>query len=134
CLNAGAVALMGAAIGLERQWQAQHTTGMRTTSLVAFGAYLFVSIPQLIGTSPGPSHLAGQVATGVGFLGGGVILREGLNVKGLNTAATLWCSAAIGALTGAGLLPEALAGSLGIIALNLGLQPANNWIDRRLRL
>src|SRR4051812_29524747 len=98
-LHAAAVALMGAVIGLERQWRLQHTAGMRTNALVALGADLFVSIPHLMGSTPGPTHLAGQVATGVGFLGGGVILREGLTVRGMNTAATLWCSAAIGALS-----------------------------------
>src|SRR5262245_28054278 len=99
-LHAGAAALMGTAIGLERQW-GQHSAGLRTNALVAFGAALFVSLPGLLGGTPTASHLAGQVVTGVGFLGGGVILREGLTIRGLNTAATLWCSAAVGALAGA---------------------------------
>src|SRR4051812_27922501 len=130
-LHAGAVALLGTAIGLERQWHAQHTVGMRTNALVALGADLFVSIPHLLGSNPGPAHLAGQVATGVGFLGGGVILREGLNVKGMNTAATIWCSSAVGALAGAGCLLEAFFATLGILALHLVLRPVSDWLDRR---
>src|SRR5689334_9307160 len=93
CLHALAAAAMGIAIGLERQW-GQHTAGLRTNALVAFGACLFVSLPHLLGGTPSPAQLAGQVVVGVGFLGGGVIMKEGLNVRGLNTAATLWCSAA----------------------------------------
>ncbi len=133
CLHAAAVAVMGTVIGLERQWRLQHTAGMRTNALVALGADLFVSIPHLLGSIPGPSHLAGQVATGVGFLGGGVILREGLTVRGMNTAATLWCSAAIGALAGAGRLLEAFAATLGVLALHLALRPFSDWVDRRNR-
>src|SRR4051812_3981299 len=132
-LHAGAVALLGTAIGLERQWHLLHTAGLRTNALVAFGADLFVSLPHLLGSNPGPAHLAGQVATGVGFLGGGVILREGLNVRGMNTAATLWCSAAVGALAGAGRLPESLAGTAGVLALHLALRPVSDWLDRRHR-
>ncbi len=132
CLHSGAAALMGTAIGIERQW-GQHPAGLRTNALVAFGGCLFVSVPQLLGGTPGPSHLAGQLATGIGFLGGGVILREGATVRGLNTAATLWCSAALGALAGAGLLPEAVAGTLGVLLLNLALRPLTDWINRRLR-
>jgi putative Mg2+ transporter-C (MgtC) family protein len=123
---------MGAAIGLERQWHLG-SAGLRTNALVALGADLFVSLPYLLGGTPSPSHLAGQVATGVGFLGGGVILREGLTVKGMNTAATLWCSAAVGALAGAGLLLEGLAGALGVLTLHVALRPVSDWLERRLR-
>jgi putative Mg2+ transporter-C (MgtC) family protein len=130
-LHAAAAGLMGAVIGLERQWRLLHTAGLRTNALVAFGAALFVSLPALIGGTPGPAQLAGQVVTGVGFLGGGVILREGLNVRGMNTAATLWCSAAVGALSGAGRLLEALAGTVGVLALHLALRPLSDWLDRR---
>jgi putative Mg2+ transporter-C (MgtC) family protein len=130
-LHAAAAALMGTAIGLERQW-GQHTAGLRTNALVAFGACLFVSLPQLLGGGNVP-HMAGQVVTGVGFLGGGVILREGLTIRGLNTAATMWCSAAVGALAGAGFLLEGSAGTVGVLTLNLGLRPVSEMLDRRLR-
>jgi putative Mg2+ transporter-C (MgtC) family protein len=131
CLHAAAAMLMGGVIGLERQWHLLHTIGLRTNALVALGADLFVSLPFLIGGTPSPAHLAGQVATGVGFLGGGVILREGLSVKGMNTAATLWCSAAVGALTGAGRPLEGLIGTVGILVIHLALRPVSDWIDHR---
>jgi putative Mg2+ transporter-C (MgtC) family protein len=132
CLHALAAAAMGIAIGLERQC-GQHTAGLRTNALVAFGACLFVSLPHLLGGTPTPAQLAGQVVVGVGFLGGGVIMKEGLTIRGLNTAATLWCSAAVGALTGAGLLLEGLVGTAGVLVMNIGLRPVSDWIDRRLR-
>jgi putative Mg2+ transporter-C (MgtC) family protein len=130
CLNAAVAALLGTAIGFERQW-GQHTIGLRTNALVSFGAALFVSLPVLLGGTPTSAHLAGQVITGVGFLGGGAILREGVTVKGMNTAATLWCSAAVGALCGSGRLGEAAAGTVGVLALHLGLRPVADWLDRR---
>jgi putative Mg2+ transporter-C (MgtC) family protein len=133
CLHAAVAALLGTAIGFERQW-GLHAVGLRTNALVAFGACLFVSLPRLLGGTPTAAHLAGQVVTGVGFLGGGIIFREGFNIRGMNTAATLWCSAAVGALAGAGLLWEGAAGTAGILALNLGLRPVSDWLDRRHRL
>jgi putative Mg2+ transporter-C (MgtC) family protein len=132
-LHAVIAALLGTAIGFERQW-GLHAVGLRTNSLVAFGACLFVSLPLLLGGTPTVAHLAGQVVTGVGFLGGGIIFREGLNIRGMNTAATLWCSAAIGALTGAGLVWEGVAGTVGVLTLNLGLRPVSDWLDRRQRM
>src|SRR5262245_50173167 len=94
---------MGVAIGLERQFR-QHTAGLRTNALVCVGAALFVSLSRFISPDTSPTRVAAQVVSGIGFLGGGVILREGFNVRGMNTAATLWCSAAVGTLAGAGLL------------------------------
>jgi putative Mg2+ transporter-C (MgtC) family protein len=136
CLYAAAAAGMGTAIGLERQW-GNHIAGLRTNALVAFGATLFVSLPRLLHTLDSPAHytpaqMAGQLVVGVGFLGGGVILKEGFNIRGLNTAATLWCSAAVGALIGAGLLPEGVIATVGVLILNLGLRPCSDWLDRRL--
>jgi putative Mg2+ transporter-C (MgtC) family protein len=90
--------LMGGAIGFERRWQG-HAAGPHTNALVAFGAALFV----MMGRELGPDSVGrveAQIATGIGFLTGGVILRDGLRVRGLNTAATIWCVAAIGAFTG----------------------------------
>src|SRR6202011_1348142 len=100
--------LFGAAIGAERQWR-QRTAGLRTNALVSSGAAMFVLSARLMG-APNDSVLrvAAQVVSGIGFLGGGVIFREGLSVRGLNTAATLWCSAAVGTLCGVG-YPQAAA-------------------------
>jgi putative Mg2+ transporter-C (MgtC) family protein len=132
CLDAAAAALMGTTIGLERQW-GQHSAGLRTNALVALGASLYVGLPRLLESPYPPSQMAGQIVIGVGFLGGGVILREGLNVRGINTAATVWCSAAVGALTGAGLPVVGLAATLGVLVVNIALRPVSDWLDRRLR-
>ena len=90
----------GALIGVERQWRARRA-GLRTNALVAAGATLFVLYAAAT-TDSSPTRVASYVVSGIGFLGGGVILREGVNVRGLNTAATLWCSAAIGVLAASG--------------------------------
>src|SRR5579871_6414241 len=100
--------LLGAAIGLERQWR-QRLAGLRTNALVSLGAAGFVHISLLNSTATDVTRIAAQVVSGIGFLGGGIILKEGLNVRGLNTAATLWCSAGVGTLAGLGFLPHALA-------------------------
>src|SRR6201996_7050196 len=90
----------GALIGIERQWQARRA-GLRTNALVATGATLFV-LYAVVTNDSSPTRVASYVVSGVGFLGGGVILREGFNVRGLNTAATLWRSAAAGGLAASG--------------------------------
>jgi putative Mg2+ transporter-C (MgtC) family protein len=104
-LNAGlnllAAAGLGAAIGFERQWR-QRLAGLRTNTLVALGAATFILYSRVVSDEPGAARIASQVVTGVGFLGAGLIFKEGLNVRGLNTAATLWCSAAVGLLRATG--------------------------------
>ena len=93
-----AVALgLSAVIGFERQWR-NRLAGLRTNTLVALGAASFVIFEQLIPGESSPTRVAAQVVSGIGFLGAGLIFREGLSVRGLNTAATLWCSAAIGVI------------------------------------
>jgi putative Mg2+ transporter-C (MgtC) family protein len=129
-LNTGSALLMGVAIGIERQWR-QHTAGLRTNALVSLGAALFVGLSTLIDREASPTRIAAQVVSGLGFLGGGVILREGLNVRGLNTAATLWCSGAVGTLAGAGFPFEALFGTASVLFVYLGLRPVVRWIDAR---
>lgn len=129
-LNVGAALLMGLAIGLERQFR-QHPAGLRTNALVSVGAALFVSLSHLMHDDAG-TRIASYIVSGVGFLGGGVILREGLNVKGLNTAATLWCSAAVGTLAGAGFPLHALIGTVIILGVHLGLRPLALWVDTRM--
>jgi len=96
-----AVALgLSAVIGFERQWR-NRLAGLRTNTLVSLGAATFVIFAAVVPGDASPTRVAAQVVSGIGFLGAGLIFREGLNVRGLNTAATLWCSAAIGALAGA---------------------------------
>jgi putative Mg2+ transporter-C (MgtC) family protein len=125
--------LLGMIIGLERQFR-QHPAGLRTNALVCVGAALFVSLTHLMGDHDSPTRIASYIVSGVGFLGGGVILREGLNVKGMATAATLWCSAAIGTLSGAGYPLHALIGTLAVLLLHIGLRPIAQAIDARVRL
>src|ERR1700761_6282575 len=88
--------VLGTLIGAERQYR-QRTAGLRTNVLVAVGAAAFVDIAQRIGGANAAVTVIAYVVSGIGFLGAGVIMQEGLNVRGLNTAATLWCSAAVGA-------------------------------------
>lgn len=113
--------LLGGAIGLERQ-KRQRMAGVRTNVLVSLGAFLFVTLSVLIEGETSPTRMAAQVVSGIGFLGAGVILREGMNVRGLNTAATLWCSAAIGVLTANGFIMEASVGTLFILFANISLR------------
>src|SRR5450830_73415 len=112
---------LGSLIGAERQMR-QRMAGLRTNALVAAGACLFVAVGVISGSSDGQARIAAQVVSGIGFLGAGVIMREGLNVRGLNTAATLWCSAAIGVLAGLGHLLEATIGACVILGANLLLR------------
>jgi putative Mg2+ transporter-C (MgtC) family protein len=132
-VNIGTALLLGMLIGLERQFR-QHPAGLRTNALVSVGAALFVSLTNLLASATAdPTRIASYVVSGVGFLGGGVILREGMNVRGMSTAATLWCSAAIGTLAGAGFPLHALLGTIVIVALHLTLRPVALWIDARRR-
>lgn len=112
--------VLGIIIGLERQYR-RKTAGIRTITLVSLGAFLFVSISDL-SVSGDSTRIAAQVVSGIGFLGAGVIIRDGVNIRGLNTAATLWCSAAIGALTALGLLIEAVIGVVYILMANILLR------------
>jgi putative Mg2+ transporter-C (MgtC) family protein len=120
---------LGSVIGLERQWR-QRMAGLRTNTLVATGASLFVMLSVLTPGEASPTRVAAQVVSGIGFLAGGVILREGLSVRGLNTAATLWCAAAIGALTGAGFLSQAFIGSVAVLVANIILRPLGYRINQ----
>jgi putative Mg2+ transporter-C (MgtC) family protein len=118
----------GALIGMERQWRARRA-GLRTNALVAGGATLFVLYAAAT-SDTSPTRVASYVVSGIGFLGGGVILREGVNVRGLNTAATLWCSAAIGVLAASGHLVFALIGTGTVIGIHLLGRPLGRLIDR----
>jgi putative Mg2+ transporter-C (MgtC) family protein len=130
-LNLLVALLLGAGIGFERQWR-QRLAGLRTNALVALGAATFVMFAGLFPGEASPTRVAAQVVSGIGFLGAGLIFKEGLSVRGLNTAATLWCSAAIGMLSGAGFLAHALLATVLVIGVNLLLRPAVAWINQRL--
>lgn len=119
--NLGASVLLGGIIGLERQWR-QRLVGLRTNALVSLGAATFVLFQSLF-ESGDPTRMAAQVVTGIGFLGAGIIFREGLSIHGLNTAATLWCSAAVGVLAGAGAFKAAAFATFFVFIVNLLLRP-----------
>ncbi len=113
---------LGSLIGFERQWR-QRMAGLRTNTLVSVGACLFVLLGLTTPHEGSPTRMAAQVVSGIGFLGGGVILRDGLGIRGLNTAATLWCAAAVGTLCGAGMLLPATIGAVVILGANVLLRP-----------
>ncbi|OYX74077.1 MAG: hypothetical protein B7Y81_01145 [Caulobacter sp. 32-67-35] len=122
--------LLGGLIGFERQWR-QRLAGLRTNTLVAIGAATFVLFAGLVPGEASPTRVAAQIVSGIGFLGAGIIFKEGLNVRGLNTAATLWCSAAVGTLCGAGFYAHAALAAAFIIAVNLLLRPLVRLIGRQ---
>lgn len=122
-------AVLGIAIGYERQWR-QRAAGLHTSSLVSIGAALFALLDTMMNAGDTTRIVAG-VVTGVGFIAGGVILKSGSNISGLNTAATMWATAAVGALAGFGLWWEAAAAAAAVIVLNLVLQPVADAINRR---
>lgn len=122
----------GALIGMERQIR-QRKAGLRTNALVALGAAAYMVFSMLIEGDMSPSRVAAQVVSGIGFLGAGIIFRDGLNVHGLTTAATLWCAAAVGLLAGAGHWDFALVTTGLVVFVNFGLRPLVQWIKRRVR-
>jgi putative Mg2+ transporter-C (MgtC) family protein len=129
-LNLGTAVALGAIIGFERQWR-QRLAGLRTNTLVALGAASFVVYESLFSPEANITRVAAQVVSGIGFLGAGIIFREGLNVRGLNTAATLWCSAAVGLLAGGGALSYAALAAGMVIVVNLLLRPLVQRINRQ---
>lgn len=120
----------GMIIGFERQLH-QKKAGLRTHSLVALGSAVFVLISfEVTGESGGDAtRIIGQVVTGIGFLGAGVILRQGLSVHGLTTAATIWCSSATGCLAAAGYFYETAICSFLIVFVNVALRRFDDRIE-----
>jgi putative Mg2+ transporter-C (MgtC) family protein len=125
----GLALVLGSAIGFERQWH-QKMAGLRTNALVALGSCGFVVFSAMVGEGD-PTRVAAQVVSGIGFLGAGIILREGINVHGLNTAATLWCSAMVGTFAGGGFWAPSLAAAGFVVAANLLLRPLVRRLNRR---
>ena|ERR1017187_1840260 len=113
--------VLGTLIGTERAWH-HRMAGPRTNALVACGSAAFVMLGAIL-SGDGAARIAAQIVSGIGFLGGGVILKEGANVRGLNTAATIWCASAIGTLAGMGLLPYAALVAACVVAINLAIRP-----------
>lgn len=130
-MRLGTALLLGGAIGFERQWR-QKSAGLRTNTLVSLGAAAYILLSVYITGRDGgdASRIAAQIVTGIGFLGAGVIMKDGLNVQGLNTAATIWCSAAVGSLAGTGMFPEALIVTIAIIATHLIMRPISDRLGK----
>lgn len=130
-LRVGVGLALGAAVGFERQWRAR-TAGLRTNALVSLGATLFVLMGSYSfdGPEADPTRVAAQVVSGIGFLGAGVIMKHGASITGLNTAATLWASAAVGMLAGSGQFLVAIVGTGAIILANTFLRPIGRLLDR----
>ena len=128
-INLAFATLLGALIGSERQMR-QRMAGLRTNALVSLGAAGFVTFAALFPDDLSPTRVAAQVVSGIGFLGAGIIFRDGFNVHGLNTAATLWCSAAVGLMAGAGHLPYAAILTGLIVFINLALRPIVRLLNK----
>jgi putative Mg2+ transporter-C (MgtC) family protein len=121
--------VLGTVIGAERQYR-QRSAGLRTNVLVAVGAAAFVDLANRLTGAEGSVRVIAYVVSGIGFLGAGTIMKEGMNVRGLNTAATLWASAAVGCCAGADMVAQAALLTVFVLGGNTLLRPLVNAIDR----
>jgi putative Mg2+ transporter-C (MgtC) family protein len=121
--------VLGTLIGAERQYR-QRSAGLRTNVLVAVGAAAFVDLANRLTGAEGSVRVIAYVVSGIGFLGAGTIMKEGMNVRGLNTAATLWASAAVGCCAGADMVAQAALLTVFVLGGNTLLRPLVNAIDR----
>ena len=119
---------LGAVIGLERELRG-YPAGIRTIALVTLGACLFTDVSQLMG---GDDRVAAQIVTGIGFIGAGVIFREGAGVRGITTAATIWAAAAVGMAVAIELYVVAVAGAVAVFAL-LWARPLTRQLEEAIR-
>jgi putative Mg2+ transporter-C (MgtC) family protein len=122
--------VLGGLIGFERQFR-QRNAGLRTIVLVSLGAAAFVALGVRMAGDDAATRIVSYVVSGIGFLGAGVIMKEGAQVRGLNTAATLWGSAAAGAFAGAGLIIEATLVTILVLSANTLLRPIVDIINRQ---
>ncbi|QTH59954.1 MgtC/SapB family protein [Corynebacterium hindlerae] len=125
--------VLGILIGSERQLRAR-AAGLRTTTLISLGSALFTVLGAEAFGGGDPTRVTAQIVSGIGFLGGGVIIKHGASISGLNTAATMWSSAAIGALCGTGLWEIALIGSILIVLANSVLRPLSRMLAKTTEL
>lgn len=126
-----AALIAGVVIGFERQWH-HKSAGLRTNTLVSIGAALYVVLSfELTHEQGDVTRIIGQIVTGMGFLGAGIIFREGASIHGLTTAATVWCSSAVGCFAGAGYYLETAIATLTIVTINILLVPIDKWLSTR---
>lgn len=128
-VSLGTAFVFGTLIGAERQYR-QRSAGLRTNVLVAVGASAFVDLANHLAGADGSVRVIAYVVSGIGFLGAGAIMKEGMNVRGLNTAATLWASAAVGCCAGADMVAQAALLTIFVLGGNTLLRPLVNAIDR----
>ena len=124
---------LGSLVGLERQWH-RRLVDLKTNALVCLGAALFMMTCAGPGGFTEPVRMAAQIVVGVGFIGGGLLFREGTQTRGINTAATLWCCAAIGTLCGLGRWAEATGAALLLVAANTVLRDVARRLQMRMGL
>lgn len=125
--------LLSFLLGLERQIR-RRFIGLRTMILVAIGSYMFVSFSFLLtGYQADATRIAAQVVAGIGFLGAGVIIKDSdRKIRGLTTAATLWCDASIGVLCAGGFIKEAIVAALIVLFANIILRQINMLINNKI--
>jgi len=116
-------AFLGGLIGLERE-KHHKQSGIRTMALISLGACTFAIIATSFPEAD-PTRIIGQIITGIGFLGGGIIFKSGINVYGLTSSATIWCTAAIGVLVGVNMLQLAIILTLIILVVNSVIKNIN---------
>jgi putative Mg2+ transporter-C (MgtC) family protein len=123
---------LGAVIGFERELR-QKEAGLRTNMLITMGTALFTIMSMELADGPGDdqARVASQIVTGIGFLGGGAILHEKGNVKGLTTAATIWMNAAIGIAAGTGRSGLAIVATIITLVTLTALFPFEKWLEKR---
>ena len=127
----GSAFLMGTLIGVERQYR-QRNAGLRTNILVSVGAAAFTILSYSMTSATGdPSRVAAQIVSGIVFIGGGLILKDGFTVRGLNTAATIWCSAACGTLSGVGLYKESAVLVVCVLVTHCFFRPLCTFIEKK---
>lgn len=122
---------LGALVGAEREWRQTNAAGLRACVLVSVAAAAFADLMVARVDASNLGAGFGAIATGVGFLGAGAIMREGANVRGLSTAATIWCIAAIGAQAGAGETVGAVWLTILVLLINTVLKPLQDLVRRR---
>lgn len=123
--------LLGAVVGLERQWH-RRLMDLKTNALVSMGACLFMAVCATPQGWTEPIRMAAQIVVGVGFIGGGLLWRQGSMPRGINTAATLWCSAAIGTLCGMGQWAQAVVATTVLVAANTLLRQVAHHFNLRM--
>ena len=119
---------LGSLVGIERQWH-RRLVDLKTNALVAMGACLFLLLSRTPQGFVDPIRMAAQIVVGVGFIGGGILFRDGGQTKGLNTAATLWCSAAVGALCGLDRWVDASVAAITIVLANTVLRQLAQYLN-----